>query len=105
MTGKFISHYKILSELGSGATGVVYLARDTRLDRDVAIKLIQPGIFSDSVARQKFLSEAQLLASLNHPSIETVFDFGTYQGQEFIVLEYIPGKSLREILTGLLTPA
>lgn len=99
MIGQLISHYRITRQIGAGGMGVVYLARDEQLDRDVAIKVLAPGILEDEEARARFRSEAQLLAKLNHPFIEMVFDFGTTDGREYIVLEYVPGKTIRELLT------
>jgi len=78
--------------------GVVYLARDEQLDRDVAVKVLAPGILGDEEARARFRSEAQLLAKLNHPFIEMVFDFGSNAGRDYIVLEFVPGKTVRELL-------
>ncbi len=78
--------------------GVVYLARDEQLDRDVAIKVLAPGILGDQEARARFRSEAQLLAKLNHPFIEMVFDIGSNAGRDYIVLEFVPGKTVRELL-------
>jgi tetratricopeptide (TPR) repeat protein/class 3 adenylate cyclase/TolB-like protein len=98
MIGQLISHYRITRQIGAGGMGVVYLARDEQLDRDVAIKVLAPGILGDDQARARFRSEAQLLAKLNHPFIEMVFDFGTTDGREYIVLEYVPGKTIRELL-------
>jgi tetratricopeptide (TPR) repeat protein/class 3 adenylate cyclase/TolB-like protein len=97
MIGELISHYRILRQLGAGGMGVVYLARDEQLHRDVAIKLLSPGVLSDPQAQARFRSEAQLLARLNHPFIEMVFDFGTIRDQDYIVLEYVPGETLREL--------
>lgn len=73
--------------------GVVYLARDEQLDRDVAIKVLAPGILGDEEARAWFRAEAQLLAKLNHPFIEMVFDFASTAGRDYIVLKFVPGKT------------
>jgi serine/threonine protein kinase/tetratricopeptide (TPR) repeat protein len=99
MIGQLISHYRITRQIGAGGMGVVYVARDEQLERDVAIKVLAPGTLSDEDARRRFRSEAQLLAKLNHPFIEMVFDFGTLGERDYIVLEYIPGKTIRELLT------
>src|SRR6267378_3922335 len=98
MIGELISHYRITRQIGAGGMGVVYLARDEQLDRDVAIKVLAPGILGDEEARARFRSEAQLLAKLNHPFIEMVFDFGSQAGRDYIVLEFVPGKTVRELL-------
>src|SRR5215470_14246657 len=98
MIGQLISHYRVLSQLGAGGMGVVYLARDEQLGRDVAIKLLSIGALSDEAAHLRFRNEAQLLAQLNHPNIEMVFEFGSFSGQDFLALEYVPGQTLRELL-------
>jgi serine/threonine protein kinase len=98
MIGELISHYRVSRQLGAGGRGVVYLARDEQLGRDVAIKVLAPGILGDEEARARFRSEAQLLARLNNPYIEMVFDFGTVAGQDYIVLEYVPGQTLQEVV-------
>jgi serine/threonine protein kinase/tetratricopeptide (TPR) repeat protein len=100
MIGELISHYRITRQIGAGGMGVVYLARDEQLERDVALKVLAPGTLSDEEARRRFRCEAQLLAKLNHPFIEMVFDFGTVAGREYIVLEYIPGKTVHDLLEG-----
>ena len=74
--------------------GVVYLAHDEQLDRDVALKVLPPGSLEDETARKRFRNEALALAKLNHPNIETVFDFGTENGVDYLVTEYIPGVTL-----------
>ena len=99
LVARYISHYHVVRQLGTGGMGVVYLARDEQLGRDVAVKVLTPGALGDDAAQQRFRTEAQLLAKLNHPNIEMVFELGTSAGQDFIVLEYVPGQTLREILS------
>jgi len=85
--------------------GVVYRARDERLERDVALKLLTPATMSDANARRRFRREAMLLSQLNHPNIATVHDFDTCAGVDFLVLELIPGEALAKTLDrGPLTP-
>ncbi len=94
MLGQLLGHYRILEEIGAGGMGVVYRARDERLHRDVAVKILPAGLLTDDSARQRFSREAFALSRLNHPNIETVFDFDSQQGIDFIVMELIPGASL-----------
>jgi len=89
-----LSRYLVREQLGAGGMGVVYLARDEQLDRDVAIKVLSPGTIADEAARKRFRKEALALAKLNHPNIETVFDFLTEDGVDYLVTEYIPGLAL-----------
>ena len=94
MVGKRISHYLIIEKIGAGGMGVVYRAHDEQLDRDVAIKVLPRGSLADDTARKRFRKEALSLARLNHPNIATVHDFGTEDGVDFLVTEYIAGISL-----------
>ncbi len=100
MIGQTLGHYRILEKVAAGGMGVVYRARDEQLDRDVAVKVLPPGTLSDDTARRHFRKEAMALAKLNHPNIETVFEFGTQDGMDFLVMEYVPGKTLADRLTG-----
>ena len=97
MIGQQFGHYDVVSRLGSGGMGVVYLARDTRLDRRVAIKVLPDGRVADERARTRFRREAQALSRLNHPNIATIYDFDQYDGRDFLVMEYIEGQSLRDV--------
>ncbi len=94
MGGEMLGRYRIVSKLGEGGMGAVYRARDERLERDVALKLLTPGTMSDENARRRFRKEAMLLSQLNHPNIATVHDFDTQDGVDFLVLELIPGEAL-----------
>jgi eukaryotic-like serine/threonine-protein kinase len=94
MIGQTLGHYRILEKVAAGGMGVVYRARDEQLDRDVALKVLPPGTLSDDTARRHFRKEAMALAKLNHPNIETVYEFGTQEGMDFLVMEYVPGKTL-----------
>jgi serine/threonine protein kinase/tetratricopeptide (TPR) repeat protein len=105
MIGQQFGHYDVVSRLGSGGMGVVYLARDTRLDRRVAIKVLPDGRVTDERARTRFRREAQALSRLNHPNIATIYDFDQYDGRDFLVMEYIEGESLREAGVEPLPPA
>src|SRR5713226_2853740 len=100
MIGQTLGHYRILEKVAAGGMGVVYRARDEQLDRDVAVKVLPPGTLRDDTARRHFRKEALALAKLNHPNIETVYEFGTQDGMDFLVMEYVPGKTLADRLTG-----
>src|SRR5262249_59817827 len=92
--GQVLGHYRVLEQIGSGGMGVVYRAHDLQLDRDVALKVLAPGTLADNRARARFRKEAMALARLNHPNIATVHEFGTQEGTDFLVTEYIHGVTL-----------
>src|SRR6185295_18472973 len=92
--GTHINHYEILSGLGAGGMGEVYLARDTRLDRKVALKVLRPEIASNLDRMKRFTREAKSAAALNHPHIAQVFEIGEHDGVLFIVMEFIDGVTL-----------
>lgn len=98
MIGQTLGHYRILEKVGAGGMGVVYRARDEQLDRDVALKVLPSGTLSDDTARRHFRNEAMALAKLNHPNIETVYEFGSQDGLDFLVMEYVAGKTLADRL-------
>ncbi len=99
VTGTKLGSYEILSLLGAGGMGEVYRARDSELDRDVAIKVLHPSAFQDEKARKRFRNEALTLARLNHPYIAAIHEFSTKDGIDFIVMEYVPGESLAQRLS------
>jgi serine/threonine protein kinase len=94
MIGRMLGRYRIESKLGEGGMGVVYLARDTQLDRDVAIKILPQDRVSDPLRRQRFVQEAKAASALNHPGIVTIHDISADEGVDFIVMEYVAGKTL-----------
>ncbi len=98
LIGKVVSHYQIVEKLGAGGMGVVYKARDLHLDRFVAIKVLPPGKVSDPDRNRRFVQEAKAASALNHPSIITVHDIASEAGQDFIVMEYIEGKALDQLI-------
>jgi eukaryotic-like serine/threonine-protein kinase len=98
MTGKTISHYCILEKIGAGGMGEVYRAHDQELDRDVALKVLPAGMLADEAARKRFRKEALALAKLNHPNMETIFEFSGQDGVDFLAMELIPGRPLNEKL-------
>ncbi len=103
LTGQSIGRYQILERLGEGGMAIVYKARDTRLDRDVALKLIRVDQFAPAMLAQilkRFEREAKSLARLSHPNIVTVHDYGEHDGAPYLVLEYCPGGDLKHRLRG-----
>ncbi len=94
MIGQTVGHYLVTEQIGAGGMGVVYRARDQRLNRDVALKVLPPGKLGDDAPRKRFRKEALALAKLNHPNIGTVYDFDTQNDIDFLVMEYIPGETL-----------
>jgi serine/threonine protein kinase len=98
MVGQVLDHYRILERIGAGAMGVVYRAHDERLDRDVALKVLPSGSLADESAKRRFKKEALALSKLNHPNIATIHDFDTKTGIDFLVMEFIPGQSLDQVI-------
>jgi len=92
--------YEILTPLGAGGMGEVYRARDTRLERTVAVKLLPEGAAPDSDARRRFAAEARTISALNDPYIVSIYDIGSEHGREFIVMECVEGETLRDRLGG-----
>jgi Tol biopolymer transport system component len=98
MTGQVLGHYRVLEQIGTGGMGEVYRARDERLGRDVALKLVHPSSARDHDRLRRFELEARSAASLNHPNIVAVYDIGFHEGMPFIVTELLEGQTLRERL-------
>jgi TolB-like protein len=92
--GSVFAHYRIIGELGAGGMGVVYRARDERLDRDVAVKVLPPSAFGDAAARARLVREAKAAAALNHPNVCTVHEVGEANGQAYIAMELVEGETL-----------
>src|SRR3989454_1885109 len=99
MIGQTLDHYRIESKLGEGGMGVVYKAHDARLDRPVAIKVLPADKIADPGRKQRFVQEARAASALNHPNIVTIHDIRSDQGMDFIVMEYIEGTTLDELIT------
>ena len=98
--GQQFGSYVILDALGAGGMGEVYLARDTRLDRTVALKILPPDISTDQRRMQRFRQEAKVASSLNQPNILTVFEFGEVDSLTFLATEFVDGATLRDYLRG-----
>jgi tetratricopeptide (TPR) repeat protein len=96
MIGHTVSHYRVISQLGSGGMGVVYEAEDTRLGRHVALKLLSPEACCDPIAMGRFLREARIVSTLSHPHICTLHDIGEHEGQQFMVMELLEGEPLKQ---------
>lgn len=98
MIGKILGHHRILEKIGAGGMGEVYLAHDESLERDVALKVLRAGALADHAARRRFRKEALAVSKLNHPNIETVHEFDTQEGIDFLVMEYVDGVTLSDRL-------
>src|SRR5215831_5406381 len=93
-SGTKLGPYEIVAPLGAGGMGEVYRARDTRLDRTVAVKILPSHLSANLEARHRFEREARAISSLNHPNICTLYDVGHQEGTDFLVMEYLEGETL-----------
>ncbi len=96
MLEQILGRYRIIEKIGAGGMGIVYRARDERLERDVALKVLPAGVLADEETRKRFRREAMALSKLNHPNIATIHDFGTEGDTDFLAMEYISGVTLAE---------
>src|ERR1700677_4877347 len=104
MIGQLLGHYRVIEKIGAGGMGEVYRAHDEMLERDVALKVLPVGMLADDAARKRFRKEALALAKLNHPYIETIYEFATQDGVDFLAMELIAGLTLGQKMTaGLLS--
>src|ERR1700737_39878 len=97
-TGTKLGPYEITGAIGAGGMGEVYRARDTRLGREVAIKVLPARLSSDPRLRERLAREARAISSIAHPHICTLFDIGREQGVDFLVMEYLSGQTLAETI-------
>lgn len=95
-----IGHYKLLDRIGSGGIGDLFRARDTKVGRTVALKVVSSDIASDARRRQRFLDDAAPLTSLSHPSIASVYEVGDDNGVLFLAMEFVPGETLQRVIAG-----
>jgi serine/threonine protein kinase len=99
--GEAVDHYQVKMQLGRGAMGEVYLARDTKLGRNVALKVMRPHIFKDAEAAARFQHEAHAMARINHPNVVTIHGVGEHKGVPYVAMEFLRGQPLNELLEGL----
>ena|SRR5437016_3134191 len=99
-SGTRLGPYKIEAPIGAGGMGEVYRATDTRLNRDVAVKILSPGLTAEASAKQRFEREAHTASALNDPHICTIYDVGEHEGQQFLVMELLEGQTLKEYMDG-----
>jgi DNA-binding winged helix-turn-helix (wHTH) protein len=98
LTGKIVSHYRVLEVIGGGGMGLVYRAEDLKLGRAVALKFLPEEVGEDPKARERFEREAHAVSALDHPNICTVYEFDQYEGHPFIAMQLLQGKTLRDCI-------
>jgi serine/threonine protein kinase len=98
ISGTNLGHYRIEGPLGAGGMGQVYKARDMRLNRYVAIKFLHRGRVADPNRKSRFIQEARAASALNHPNIIVVYEIGTHEGIDYIVMEHVAGKTLSSLI-------
>src|SRR6266849_7302211 len=96
--GTSLGPYEIVAPLGAGGMGEVYRARDSRLDRLVAIKILGPERVGREESKARFIMEAKAASALNHPNIVAIYDIGADQGVDYIAMEFVPGKTLDQLI-------
>ena len=100
LVGRTLGHHVVLQQIGAGGMGVVYRARDTRLDRVVALKVLPLSALSDESHRRRLVQEARSASALSHPNIVTVYEVGTDDGVDFIAMEHVAGGTLADRIAG-----
>jgi len=98
MVGKTVHHYQFLEKLGAGGMGEIWKAQDTRLNRFVAVKVLTSANAGDPERRRRFIQEAQAASALNHPNIITIHDIISEGDAEYMVMEYVQGKTLIDLI-------
>ena len=104
LSGRKLGRYEVISGIGAGGMGQVYLARDTRLNRHVALKVLRRDKVVEPERMRRFVQEARAASALNHSNIVTVHDIDQIEGIDFIAMEYVPGKGLDKIIGGKALP-
>jgi serine/threonine protein kinase len=99
-SGTRLGPYKIEAPIGAGGMGEVYRATDTRLNRDVAVKILSSGLTAEPDAKQRFEREAHTASALNDPHICTIYDVGEHEGRQFLVMELLEGRTLKQYMDG-----
>ena len=97
--GTRLGRYEVRSKIGAGGMGEVYLAKDTKLDRKVALKILPADVASNRDRMERFVREAKSAAALNHANIAHIFEIGEADGLSYISMEYVEGETLRELLS------
>ena len=98
LSGRKLGRYEVISRLGAGGMGVVYRSRDLRLKRQVALKVLTPESVADPERKRRFVQEARAASALNHPNIVAIYDIDQIEGIDFITMEYVPGKTMAEVI-------